>query len=273
MKLAVVGHVEWVEFLRVPHLPAAGEILHASDSWAEPGGGGSVAAVQLLKLAGAADFFTALGDNELGRRAFEELSELGLRLHVAWRDEPQRRAVTFVDERGERTITVVGERIVPSGADPLPWEQLAETDGVYFTGGDFVALRAARTARVLTATPRTMGTLREGGVELDALIGSGRDPGEAYQPGELDPPPKLYVATMGQAGGMLEPGGPFAAAPLPGPVVDTYGAGDSFAAGLTFGLAAGMPVSDGVALAARCGAASLTGRGAFAGQLETERDR
>ncbi len=29
------------------------------------------------------------------------------------------------------------------------------------------------------------------------------------------------------------------AAPLPGPRVDSYGAGDSFAAGLTYGLAAG----------------------------------
>src|SRR5207253_11257291 len=124
VRLAVVGHVEWVEFLRVAQLPQPGEIAHATDSWAEPGGGGSVAAVQLRKLAGAADFFTALGDDELGHRAFDELSELGLRLHVAWRDEPQRRAVTFVDADGERTITVVGERIVPRGDDPLPWAEL-----------------------------------------------------------------------------------------------------------------------------------------------------
>ncbi len=267
MRLAVVGHVEWVEFLRVPHLPSAGEIVHASDSWAEPAGGGSVAAVQLAKLGGEADFFTALGDDELGRRAYEQLSELGLRLHVVWRDEPQRRAVTFVDDRGERTITVVGDRLVPRGADPLPWGELGEADGVFFTGGDVEALRAARAARVLTATPRTMDTLRRGGVELDALIGSGSDPGEAYEPGALDPPPRLRVATLGQTGGMLEPGGPFAAAPLPGPVVDAYGAGDSFAAGLTYGLAAGMPVRDAVTLAARCGAAAMTGRGAFAGQL------
>jgi hypothetical protein len=32
-----------------------------------------------------------------------------------------------------------------------------------------------------------------------------------------------------------------------------------------------MAVVDAVALAARCGAASMTGRGAFAGQLEEER--
>ena len=86
-------------FRPVPHLPTTGEIVHADEAWAEPAGGGAVAAVQLCKLAGAADFFTALGDDDLGRRACDELSALGLRLHVAWRDEPQRRAVTFLDGR------------------------------------------------------------------------------------------------------------------------------------------------------------------------------
>jgi ribokinase len=267
MRVAVVGHVEWVEFLRVPDVPKAGEIVHVLDAWAEPAGGGAVAAVQLCKLAGGADFFTALGDDEIGRRAAEQLSALGLRLHVAWRNEPQRRAVTFVDGRGERTIVVIGDRIVPAGADPLPWSELAAMDGVYFTGGDVAALRAARAARALTATPRAMETLREAQVELDALVGSAHDAGERYEPGEIEPPPKLYVATAGAAGGTMTPGGAFPAAPLPGPVVDTYGAGDSFAAGLTYGLAAGMSAADAVALAARCGAASLTGRGAFAGQL------
>jgi ribokinase len=267
MRVAVVGHVEWVEFLRVPHVPAAGEIVHVTGSWAEPGGGGSVAVVQLAKLAGGADFFTALGDDELGQRAFEQLGSLGVKLHVAWRDEPQRRAVTFVDAEGERTITVVGDRLVPRGTDPLPWRELGEMDGVYFTGGDVEALRSARAARVLTATPRTFDVLRDAHVELDALIGSGRDPGERYDPAELDTPARLRVTTLGEDGGLVEPGGSFAAAPLAGPVVDTYGAGDSFAAGFTYGLAAGMAVPAAVDLAARCGAAALTGRGAFAGQL------
>jgi ribokinase len=267
MRVAVVGHVEWVEFLRVPHVPVAGEIVHVTDSWSEPAGGGAVAAVQLAKLAGAAEFFTALGDDDLGHRAFEELSGLGLRVQAAWRDEHQRRAETFVDDRGERTITVIGDRLVPHASDPLPWDELAEMDGVYFTGGDVGALRAARAARVLTATPRTFETLRDAHVKVDALIGSGRDPGEAYDPGELDPPARLRVSTLGREGGLVEPGGPFAAAPLPGPVVDAYGAGDSFAAGLTYGLAAEMAVPEAIALACRCGAAALTGRGAFAGQL------
>jgi ribokinase len=271
VRVAVVGHVEWIDFVQVPHVPGTGEILHASDAWSEPGGGGSVAAVQLAKLAGAAEFFTALGDDELGHRALARLEQLGLRLHVVWRRRPQRRAVTFVDGQGERTITVIGDRLVPHGSDALPWGELADVDGVYFTGGDVGALQAARAARVLTATPRTLGTLRAGHVALEALIGSGSDPGEVYTPGELVPPPGLYVATHGGAGGVAEPGGDFPAAPLPGPLVDTYGAGDSFAAGVTYGLAAGLPRGEAIALAARCGAAALTGRGAFAGQLRLER--
>ena len=43
---------------------------------------------------------------------------------------------------------------------------------------------------------------------------------------------------------------------------------DSFAAGLSYGLGAGMAITEAVQLAARCGAACMTGRGAYEGQLE-----
>ncbi|MCW5808134.1 MAG: ribokinase, partial [Deltaproteobacteria bacterium] len=67
MRVAVVGHVEWVEFLRVDHVPAAGDIVHARAELAVAAGGGAVAAVQLARWAGACTFYTALGDDELGR--------------------------------------------------------------------------------------------------------------------------------------------------------------------------------------------------------------
>ena len=54
MRAAVVGHVEWVEFVRGDHVPAAGEIVHATDSFEEPAGGGAVAAAQLARMAGSA---------------------------------------------------------------------------------------------------------------------------------------------------------------------------------------------------------------------------
>jgi ribokinase len=271
---AVVGHVEWAEFVRVAALPRAGEIVHAQEAWEEPGGGGAVAAAQLAKLAGGAAFFTAFGDEARGRRAAAELSAMGVDVRAVFRPEAQRRVFVHVDGAGERTITVIGARMGPRGSDPLPWPALAGCDGVYFTAGDVEALRAARAARVLVATPRALDTLRAARVRLDALVGSARDPGERVRPGELDPPPDIVVRTEGADGGHFSRAdgttGGFRAAPLPGPLVDTYGAGDAFAAALTFGLGRGLPLDDALALAARCGAASLTGRGPYTAQLRLD---
>lgn len=271
MRVAVVGHVEWVRFAAVERMPAPGHITQAREHWLEPAGGGSVAAVRLQELAGACDFFTAVGSDEAGRLALERLVERGLRIHHAVRDQPQRRAFTFLDDAGERTITLLGPKLHPYGRDPLPWRDLAEIDAVYFCAGDADALRAARQARVLVATARELATLQEAGVELDALVHSGSDLAERYEVGQLDPPPKLVVTTMGREGGRYVAGdreGTFAAAELPAPLRDAYGAGDSFAAGLTFALGSGWPVERAVAFAARCGAACAGGRGPYSGQWD-----
>jgi ribokinase len=271
MRVAVIGHVEWVEFARVERVPAPGEIVHALETWEEAAGGGAVAAVQLAKLAGSCTFFTALGGDDLGRRARVQLAEQGVTVRAMADPSPQRRAFVFVDEVGERTITVLGEKLRPSGGDSrLPWRELAGMDAIFFVSGDADALRLARTARVLVATAREMPTLRAAGVELDVLVGSGEDEGELYRPGELEPAPKLVVTTAGRLGGWAQPGGPFRPAALSGPVVDAYGCGDSFAAGLTFALARGDSQDDAIAVAARCGAAVLSGRGPYTAQLTAE---
>jgi ribokinase len=268
MRVAVVGHVEWVEFARVPAVPLPGEIAHALETWEEPAGGGAVAAVQLARLAGSSLFFTALGADDLGRRSRSELSRLGVEVRAIPEAEPTRRAFTYVDENGERTITVLSQKLVPRGGDSrLPWHELRGIDGVFFVSGDAEALHHCRAARILVATSRELATLKEAGVQIDALVGSGEDEGEVYRPGDLDPPPHVAVTTAGGLGGWLQPGGPFRPSPLPGPVEDTYGAGDCFAAGLTFALARGDPIEDAVQVAARCGAAVMTGRGPYQGQL------
>ena len=270
MRVAVVGHVEWCEFAEVPHVPRTGEIIDATRTFQEPGGGGAVAAVQLRKLAGEATLFTAFGDDETGHRAHAELAEHGVSVESRFRPETQRRAFVHV-EPGERTITVLGPRLGPGGADELAWDLLDDTDAVYLTAGDIEAVRQARRARTLVATPRGLDTLADAHVELDALVSSGRDPGEVYRRGDLDPEPKIVVRTLGGAGGEWETAagerGKWGPAPLPGPVADSYGAGDSFAAGLTYGLGAGWGIDKAVELAARCGAACLTGRGPYEGQL------
>ena len=265
LRLAVVGHVEWAEFLRVPQLPAAGEIVHVTDRWETPAGGGAVTAVQLARLAGHATLFTAVGDDKLGHRAADELERLGLDVRATFRaEQPQRRVIVHLEPTGERTITVIGDRMGPRGDDPLGWEDF-DFDAVYFSAGDVDAVRAARRGRVLTATARALATLADAHVQLDALVRSALDAGERYADGDLTPPPELVVSTEHAAGGRWEgrdgSDGRYDAIEPPGPVRDTYGCGDAFAAGLTAGLPADLDVGDSLKLGARCGAwvASLDG--------------
>lgn len=271
MRAAVVGHLEWVEFVSVERVPAPGEIVHAAQWWEEPGGGGAGAAVQLQKLTGDAAFFTALGDDRFAAEARDFFERAGLRVEAAARPEPSRRALTFVDAAGERTITVLGDRLAPSVKDPLAWRLLEGADAVYFTAGDEGALRAARAARVLVATTRILPLLQSARVHLDAVVGSALDAGEAYAPGDLDPAPALAVMTEGETGGSWTAAdgtsGRYEPVAPPGPVVDRYGAGDSFAAGLAYALARGDDPPGATAFAARCGAAVVAGRGPYEAQL------
>jgi ribokinase len=118
---------------------------------------------------------------------------------------------------------------------------------------------------VLVATARELPALARAGVRLDALVHSGHDAGERYVTGALDPEPELVVTTAGPDGGAYRypdgGGGTYASVALDRPSSDSYGAGDCFAAGLTYGLGRGDDAPAALALAAACGAAALAGPG------------
>ena len=227
--------------------------------------------MQLRKLAGAALFLTALGSDAVADDLRRELAHHGLTVHAACRDRPHRRGFAHVDARtGERTITIMGERIVPTGADPLPWDDLARLDAVYFTAGDAAALRHARRAPVLVVAVRAYETLRAANVEVDAVVASADDATEQYDLGRIRPAPRHVIRTEGaRGGGYATAGGAigrWAATDPPGPVLDAYGCGDAFAAGLTYALSARQDLAEALALGATCGAHVLTGLGPYEGQ-------
>src|SRR5919204_6700857 len=152
MRTAVVGHTEWIEFGHVDHVPKPGDIVHATGAWEEPGGGGAVASVQLARLAGSCTFFTALGNDERADWTRRELGRRDVRVEAVVRKESSRRAVVFVDRNGERTITTLGRRLEPVMSDPLPWDEIEETDAVYFTAGGVAAPPKPPRARAPLAT-------------------------------------------------------------------------------------------------------------------------
>jgi ribokinase len=277
LQVAVVGHVEWVQFGHVEHLPRAGEVAHATSAFEEPAGGGAVAAVALARLAGACTLHTVLGADEEARRSVRRLTEFGVEVRAATAAgsqpgaaPPTRRAVTLIDDGGERTITTFGARLDPAGEEadgPPLWEGFAGLDATYFTAGDLAALRRAREAsRVLVASPRARHALGQG-VALDALVLSADDEIElaAAEPALAEA--ELVIYTEGADGGRWHRRdgreGRWRAASLPGPVVDSYGAGDTFAAGVTYGLGAGMSLEETLALAAEQSARCLAGAGPY----------
>jgi ribokinase len=271
-RVAVVGHIEWITFARLDRVPAPGAIAHATETWSGAGGGGGVAAQQLAKLAGSCELFTALGEDEIGDRAAQEIAAVGVTVHAVPRTSPTRQAVCLVDRGGERTIITLGPRLEANGADPLPWDRFAEIDAAYVTAGDADALRRVRAARLVVVSSRHLGVLAASGIRADVVVGSALDRHEIYDPELLaHEPPHLVVLTEGAAGGRFQTAeggtGRWRPTPPPGPISDAYGSGDSFQAGLTWALGGGLPLGEALDFASRCGAAALTGHGPAGGQL------
>src|SRR5437764_8634491 len=83
IRVSVVGHVEWVDFVPLECLPHAGEVAHATGAFTRAAGGGGVAAAVLTGLADEVDFFCALGRDSDGTAAAAQLRERGVSVQAA----------------------------------------------------------------------------------------------------------------------------------------------------------------------------------------------
>ena len=261
--VAVVGHVEWVTHA-LGALPRRGQIADLHDPLGEPAGGGAVAACAAARLGAPTTLITALGDDDAARDSRAILEKRGVEVVAASRRQPQTPVLSITEDDGERTIMVVGPRLQAGPGDDLPWALLADVAGAYYAGEHPGALEHARAASVLVVTARRLDDLRAAGVRADVVVASASDPDE--DPWGLPKPlmAGAIVLTDGSRGGAIHRGGGitrYAPVTPPGPVVDTYGCGDSFAAGLTVGLARGLDIADACALGAHAGAQCATWRG------------
>lgn len=263
-RIAVLGHVEHVTLGRIDGVPAPGDIVHLRDARFLPGGGGGLAFAQLCRSDAEIHLFTAVGHDEGGRAVAERLQVAPGRVHVhaAVRAVDHPRVVVTVDPEGRRTIFVTGEPLQPAAADPLPWSILGTCDAAYFTGSDPASLRAARAARRVVVTARRREAIGASGIAPDVIVGSASDPRENAPFDAYDPRPGALVLTDGprpvrivQAAGTTQVDAP----PAPARVLGDYGAGDSFAAALTYYLAHGLPIDEACRRAGPYGAAVLRG--------------
>ena len=266
LKLAVIGHVEWVTFLKVDQLPLAGEISHAKDCFEEAAGGAAVAAVQMARLINEpVDLITSLGKDTYGEKCYERLSKLGLNLKVAWREKPTRKGISLISKDGDRAITVIGERLQPIASDHLPWSEMKNYDGIFITATDKEGIRLASKAKFIAATPRTgETTLKDSKIKINALIGSGLDPGEKINFEELVPRPDIYIATEGKEGGKVYPNKyKYNSIKPSSKEIDSYGCGDCFAGAVTTALSAKLNLDQAINIGAYCGAECSTHYGPY----------
>ena len=251
LKFAVIGHIEWINFIKVDQLPKPGLISHSKKSLEYPAGGGSVIAKRLRELTQTqVHFFTALGKDFYGNQCLNILEKMGIKLHVAWRDKPTRKGFSVIDSEGERSITIIGERLAPTYKDNLDWSILNDMDGIFITAADKEIFKKARIADTLCTTPRVgLNIINESGISLDGLIGSNVDPGEAFSLNELSLMPRFVIKTEGENGGIVFPGGRYKAIENKKNKVDSYGCGDSFAAGILYGLSSNWDIEESLNLA------------------------
>ena len=232
-------------------MPKPGLISHSKESIEYPAGGGSVIAKRLQELTHSeVHFFTALGNDFYGNKCLNILQNMGIKLHVAWRDKPTRKGFSVIDSEGERSITIIGDRLAPTHKDNLDWNILNDMDGIFITAADKEIFKKSRIAKTLCTTPRVgLNIINESRIFLDGLIGSNLDPGEVFSLNELILKPKFVIKTEGENGGIIFPGGRYKAIENKEKKVDSYGCGDSFAAGILYGLSSNWDIEESLNLA------------------------
>ena len=208
--------------------------------------------------AGKCTFFTALGDDALGACA-EAGSPSSARRACACDAASTRRAWTHVDGDGERTITVLGEKLLPRGPaaargyDPCSSSRATSTRFARRARRAFSPRRCASSRRC--ARPRSRSTCSSAASTIPASSTTRRSTRRpsSSRTARAEGPRTASAYRRRHA---------------PGAVVDTYGAGDSFAAALRVRRwRAATTVDDALALGARAGARRDRGRGPYTAQL------
>jgi ribokinase len=123
-KVVVVGSTNTDMTVRVPRIPAPGETVLGRDFQITAGGKGANQAVAAARAGGTVIFVTALGTDDFGERAVENLVREGIDVDLVRRvaGVPSGVALICVDETGENSIAVAAgasRALRPEDVEPL----------------------------------------------------------------------------------------------------------------------------------------------------------
>lgn len=278
--VVVLGSANLDHFARVPAIPGPGETVLAAEVQRRAGGKGLNQAVAAARGGATTVFLGAVGRDDAGGRLLTEARDAGVDVDlVRTVDEVTGTAWITVRPDGENTIVVIGganrtitalreaERQAIAGARVLamqletPLEAVAEAADCAADAGTMVVLNASPVAGLEPDLLGHVDVLVVNEHEARALGGSDELDGATAA---LRTRVRAVVVTLGADGAMISsPDGERQVPGVPADVVDTTGAGDTFAGVLAAALAAGRSLDDAVARAVVAGALAVEVEGAL----------
>jgi ribokinase len=288
----VVGSVNVDLVVRVATLPAAGETVTGGSFSRHHGGKGANQAVAAARLGADVLLVGALGDDDLGRLAVEELRRQGIDVSAVETSEGAVTGVALivVADSGENQIAVASGANALIGAEAVDRVFKAHGGGagdVYLSNFEVADEAIVAGARAASERGMTVVINPAPARELPSALLAARpilvpNQGEAQQlTGEMDPYAAArilsartgapVVVTLGDQGAIAVSGGDSEriSAPLL-EAVDTTGAGDAFAGALAAELSAGRPLVDAVRFAVVAASLSVRVAGAREGMPTRE---
>jgi len=240
VKLTVVGSINVDYTLKLDRLPRPGETLTANQFLRAPGGKGANQAVAAARLGANVTMVGAVGADALADEALAGLRAARVALEVERTGETGI-AMIYVDAEGENEIAVF-----PGANAALTPREVGGFVLCQLEVSDEVVLAAAKNASffVLNASPA-----RELDIEPNLLIVNELE----YETCSRG---KLVAVTYGAKGAaLIKDGKEIARAEAPLiEARDATGAGDAFAAALTYTLLAGVPPENALRFACTAGA-------------------
>ena len=286
MTVLIVGSINVDLVVRAARLPTPGETVVGGMFARHHGGKGANQAVAAARMGAAVSFVGAIGDDEFGTAALADLTGEGVDISRVLRlgNTPTGVALIVVDERGETQIAVAsganavldGRSVESALADFEPrggvfLANLEVGDDAILAGARFAAAHGMQVlvnpapARELAVELLTLHpVLLPNRLEAEALTGQDDpvDAGRALATRTQAP----VMVTLGDEGAILidlDGVERFAAPRVE--IVDTTGAGDTFAGAVAAELAAGQPLREAVRVAVRAASLSVTAPGARGG--------
>jgi ribokinase len=301
-RVVVFGSSNTDMIVCLPRLPVAGRTVLGRSFTKSPGGKGANQAVAARRAGGEVVFVSAVGDDDLGRRAVEGYREEGIQVdHIrVVAGTASGVALIFVDEAGENMIGVApgaNQRIGADEVDSLP--------GSLFRAGDVLLVglevpldaairmmeRGRRVGMTVVLNPAPAPSIepsqkrallacadvvtpnRDEALALAGLADPGSDPAgwQACIARLFELGAQAAAITMGADGCLVasrpDPGEGIGIAveSIPAPrveAVDTVGAGDAFNGALAVALGEGRSLPEAAAWACAAAALAVTQSGA-----------